>query len=112
MAGCSTGRRPRSERSAGIQRGTSDTARRRPAVRVFMAQRGTAVLAPLPAPHNRGLYTKEDLEIDLRAKPCPCTNDAQGRPLLKMTRDLSGYRLGTSGACPLRAHFTARSRDG
>lgn len=99
---------------AEIERMTGDTAYGRPAVREAMAQRGTGVLAPVPAPHNRGLYSKDKFVIDLGARTCTCPNDAQGRPLLNKAGELAGFRFQTKtcAACPLRAQCTTSKKQG
>lgn len=97
-----------------IDRVIADTAYGRPAVREAMEARGTAVLAPVPVPHNRGLYTKEDFATDLEARTCQCPAGHSGRATFNQDGDLTGFRFQakTCAACPLRAHCTTGQKQG
>jgi IS5 family transposase len=97
-----------------IERMTGDMAYGRPAVRVAMQQRGTGVLAPVPVPHNRGLFTKDDFTIDLQARTATCPAGKQGRPIFHRTGDLAGFRFRskTCADCPLRARCTTSKQQG
>lgn len=97
-----------------ITRMTGDTAYGRPAVRTAMRERGTAVLAPVPLPHNRGLFTKDDFRIDLEARTCLCPAQQQGRAIYTAAGELAGFRFQTKtcAACPLRAQCTTSKREG
>ena len=110
------GKMTETEQAADIQieRMTGDTAYGRPAVREAMRQRGTAVLAPVTAPHNRGLFTKDDFQIELEGRSCICPAGKQGRPLFNKDGDLAGFRFQpkTCAACPLRTQCTTSKRQG
>jgi IS5 family transposase len=97
-----------------IERLTGDTAYGRPALRAAMRERGTAVLAPVTVPHNRGLFTKDDFRIDLQVRHCTCPAGQAGRPIINQDGDLAGFRfqLKTCAACPLRPHCTTSKRHG
>ena len=97
-----------------IDRVIGDTAYGRPAVREAMEERGTAVLAPVPVPRNRGLYTKDEFTIDLQAQTCQCPAGHSGRATFNQDRDLRGFRFQakTCAACPLRAHCTTGQKQG
>lgn len=97
-----------------IIRVTGDTAYGRPAVREAMQDRGTGVLAPVPAPQNRGLFTKDDFKIDLAAKSCVCPAGKSGRATFNRQGQLAGFRFQTKtcAACPLRARCTTSKREG
>ena len=97
-----------------VTRVTGDTAYGRPAVRAEMKARDTEVLAPVPTPHNRGLFTKDDFKIDLEARTCICPNGQSGRPILTQDGVLSGFRFRaqTCADCPLRGQCTTSKREG
>ena len=97
-----------------ISRMTGDTAYGRPAIRAAMKDRGTAVLAPVPAPHNRGLFTKDDFKINLAARSCVCPAGKSGRAISNRTGELVGFRFQTKtcATCPLRARCTTSKREG
>jgi IS5 family transposase len=96
-----------------IERVTADTAYGRPAVREEMAKRGTDLLAPVAAPANRGLFTKDDFQIDLQGRCCICPNGDAGRPRLNRAGDLRAFQFAAKHCqrCPLRAQCTT-SRNG
>lgn len=97
-----------------IERVTGDTAYGRPAVREEMRERGTALLAPVTAPHNRGLFTKDDFTIDLEAPSCLCPAGQSGRPTFTQEGQLGGFRFQakTCAECPLRAQCTTSKKQG
>ena len=97
-----------------IERMTGDTAYGRPAVREAMAARGTGILAPVSAPQNRGLFTKDAFKIDLGERTCTCPAGEQGGAVLNRAGDLTGFRFRTKtcAACPLRAQCTTSKREG
>lgn len=97
-----------------IERMTGDTAYGRPAVREAMRQRGTGVLAPVTAPHNRGLFTKDEFKIDLESRSATCPAGQHGRPIFNKAGDLTGFRFQpkTCAACPLRAQCTTSKHQG
>lgn len=97
-----------------IVRATGDTAYGRPAVREAMSKRGTEILAPVTAPHNRGLFTKDDFKIDLTAQTCLCPAGAEGRHVFTRDGVLAGFRFRpkTCARCPLRAKCTTSKSGG
>lgn len=97
-----------------IQRVTGDAAYGHPAVRQALQQRGTEVLAPVTAPHNRGLFTKDEYRIDLGASTCACPAGQRGQPIFHRDGQLAGFRFApkTCAACPLRARCTTSRRQG
>ncbi len=97
-----------------IDRVTGDTAYGRPAVREAMRERDTAVLAPVTAPQNRGLFTKDDFHIDLQARTCTCPAGQAGRPTFNKDGELAGFRFTpkTCADCPLRARCTTSNKQG
>ena len=93
-----------------IARMTGDTAHGRPAMR----ERGTAVLAPVTAPDNRGLLTKDGFRLDLTTRTCICSFGKQGRPTLRQDGSLAEFRVAakTCANCRLRAQCTTSKREG
>ena len=97
-----------------IERVTGDTAYGRPAIREDMSKRGTVLLAPVTAPHNRGLFTKDDFTIDLQAQSCICPAGQSGRSIFTQEGQLAGFRFQakTCADCPLRAQCTTSKKQG
>lgn len=90
-----------------------DTAYGRPQVREALQADGNLVIAPVQAPANRGLFTKDHSGIYLEHRRCVCPADKQGRPKLDGHGVLIGCQFAPKqcAVCPLRAHCTS-SRNG
>lgn len=90
-----------------------DTAYGRPAIRDAMRQENRKLIAPVPDPSNRGLFTKDAFVIDLAARECVCPAGQRGRPQYTADRRLCGFRFQakTCEICPLRSQCTT-SRHG
>lgn len=96
-----------------IARATGDTAYGRPGVRAQLAQRGTDLMAPVTAPANRGLFTKDDFQLDLPGRTCLCPHGEAARARLNRAGELTSFHFAAKQCqnCPLRAQCTT-SRQG
>lgn len=107
------------ERMAGVEAATEvdvvptigGTAYALPAVRAEMQPRGTAVLASVPAPQNRGLLTKGSSR---RRTAAAARRGPKGRARIRQAGELAevAFQPKTSVTCPLRARRTTGKRQG
>lgn len=96
-----------------VARVMGDTSYGRPQVREAVESPARQVIAPVQAPANRGLFTKDNFRIDLEHRRCLCPADKQGRPKLDGQGGLIGFQFAAKQClhCPLRAQCTT-SRHG
>ena len=96
-----------------VERVMGDTAYGRPQVRDALETNTCQVIAPVQAPTNRGLFTKDNFAIDLELQRCLCPADKQGRPKFDGKGVLIAFQFAPKqcATCPLRAQCTT-SRKG
>ena len=96
-----------------VERVMGDTAYGRPQVREAVEADDRQMIAPVQAPVNRGLFTKDNFNIDLEDRSCVCPDGKQGRPKLDGQGVLIGFQFAPKQCanCPLRAQCTT-SRNG
>jgi transposase len=106
-------RRVEQEEGIRVTRVMGDTAYGRPQVRAALEADGRQVIAPVQAPTNRGLYTKDKFHIDLARQRCECPAGKVGRAKKDGHGVLIGFQFAAKqcATCPLRPQCTT-SRHG